>query len=41
MRKLKHVQTNIAASDAGPLPTDLQKALKAHRWDRKPTKWSQ
>lgn len=40
MRKLKHVQTNIAASDAGPLPTDLQKALKAHRWDRKPTKWS-
>jgi aryl-alcohol dehydrogenase-like predicted oxidoreductase len=41
MRKLKHVAMNIAASDAGPLPDDLHQALKAHRWDRQPTEWSQ
>lgn len=41
MRKARHVQTNIAASDAGPLPADLISALKAHRWDREPTEWSQ
>ncbi len=41
MRKLSHVETNIAASDAGPLPDDLLKQLKQHRWVRKPTPWSQ
>ena len=41
MRKLNHVEANIAASDAGPLPEDLHAKLRAHRWDRKPTEWSQ
>jgi aryl-alcohol dehydrogenase-like predicted oxidoreductase len=41
MRKEKHVRQNIATSDAGPLPEDLHSALRAHRWDRTPTKWSQ
>ena len=41
MRKLSHVETNIAASDAGPLPDDLYKELKRHRWERKPSPWSQ
>jgi len=41
MRKLSHVESNIAASDAGPLPDELYKQLKHHRWVRKPTPWSQ
>jgi aryl-alcohol dehydrogenase-like predicted oxidoreductase len=41
MRKLNHVESNIAASDAGPLPEDLQAKLRAHRWERQPAKWSQ
>jgi aryl-alcohol dehydrogenase-like predicted oxidoreductase len=41
MRKLNHVASNLAASDEGPLPTDLLDALRAHRWDREPTDWSQ
>jgi aryl-alcohol dehydrogenase-like predicted oxidoreductase len=41
MRKIHHVETNIAASDAGPLAEDLRAELRAHRWDRQPTKWSQ
>ena len=41
MRKLNHVEANIAASDAGPLNDDLHAKLKAHRWDRMPTEWSQ
>ncbi len=41
MRKLKHVEENIATSDAGPLPAELLEKLKAHRWDRTPTAWSQ
>ncbi|MDQ2974497.1 MAG: aldo/keto reductase [Acidobacteriota bacterium] len=40
MRKLSHVKTNIAASDAGPLPDELYQQLKAHRWVRKPMPWS-
>jgi aryl-alcohol dehydrogenase-like predicted oxidoreductase len=35
MRKLSHVETNIATSDAGPLPAELYKQLKQHRWVRK------
>jgi aryl-alcohol dehydrogenase-like predicted oxidoreductase len=35
MRKLAHVETNIAASDAGRLPADLYRQLKEHRWVRK------
>ena len=41
MRKTKHVESNIAASDKGGLDPDLIQQLRAHRWDRKPTKWSQ
>lgn len=41
MRKLSHVQANIEASDRGPLPRELHEKLKAHRWVRKPTPWSQ
>jgi len=41
MRKLKHVEANIAASDEGPLDKDLHTELKKHRWDREPTEWSQ
>ena len=41
MRRLRHVEGNLAASDAGPLPEELHQALHAHRWDRTPTKWSQ
>ena len=41
MRKLKHVEANIATSDAGPLPEELHAKLREHRWDREPTEWSQ
>jgi len=41
MRKLRHVESNMGCSDAGPLPKDLHTALKTHRWDREPTDWSQ
>jgi aryl-alcohol dehydrogenase-like predicted oxidoreductase len=41
MRKLKNVEANIKAGNSGPLPADLHKNLRAHRWDRNPTTWSQ
>jgi aryl-alcohol dehydrogenase-like predicted oxidoreductase len=41
MRKQHHVESNIAASDSGPLPDDLSARLRRHRWDRQPTSWSQ
>jgi aryl-alcohol dehydrogenase-like predicted oxidoreductase len=41
MRKINHVESNVAASAAGPLPEALHTKLRAHRWDRQPTKWSQ
>jgi aryl-alcohol dehydrogenase-like predicted oxidoreductase len=41
MRKGTHVQSNIAASDAGPLPAELLDELRRHRWVRKPAPWSQ
>ena len=41
MRKRKNVEANFAASAAGPLSPDLHKKLRAHRWDRNPTSWSQ
>ena len=36
-----NVRANIAASDAGPIAPALHSALRAHRWERKPTEWSQ
>jgi aryl-alcohol dehydrogenase-like predicted oxidoreductase len=41
MRNRRYVESNIAASDAGPLPEDLHSQLSAHRWERQPTEWSQ
>ncbi|HJQ33390.1 MAG TPA: aldo/keto reductase [Pyrinomonadaceae bacterium] len=41
MRKLKNVETNVAASDAGPLDSALIAELRPHRWERKPKPWSQ
>ena len=35
MRKAKHVEENIGASDAARLPEKLMVELKRHRWDRK------
>jgi hypothetical protein len=40
MRKLQHVEENIALSDQGPLDAALLQKLKAHRWDRVPQPWS-
>jgi len=41
MRKRKHVEANLASSDAGPLDPSLVRELQKHRWDRQPTEWSQ
>jgi len=41
MRKTRHVESNLAASDKGPLPADLHAKLRPHRWVRRPTHWSQ
>jgi len=40
MRSPEHVRENVAASDAGPLDSALLAALKKHRWDRTPQRWS-
>jgi aryl-alcohol dehydrogenase-like predicted oxidoreductase len=34
MRKARHVEANLRASDARPLPSDLIARLRDHRWDR-------
>ncbi|MFK7846318.1 MAG: aldo/keto reductase [Rhodothermales bacterium] len=41
MRKMRNVEANMGASDKGPLPEALHTSLRAHRWDREPTSWSQ
>jgi aryl-alcohol dehydrogenase-like predicted oxidoreductase len=41
MRKVKHVEANIASSDGKSLTKMLLGKLKNHRWDRTPTSWSQ
>jgi aryl-alcohol dehydrogenase-like predicted oxidoreductase len=41
MRKIRHVEANTAVSDGRPLDPALLTRLKAHRWDRTPTSWSQ
>lgn len=41
MRKIKHAESNIAASDKGSLSEALHTQLLKHRWERRPTKWSQ
>jgi aryl-alcohol dehydrogenase-like predicted oxidoreductase len=41
MRRVEHVERNLAASDAGSLSEPLHRELRSHRWDRTPTDWSQ
>lgn len=41
MRRLANVRANVAVSDGVPLDTAVAEKMKAHRWDRQPTKWSQ
>ena len=41
MRKIDNVEANIACSDKGGLSPELIGQLRAHRWDRRPTWWSQ
>jgi aryl-alcohol dehydrogenase-like predicted oxidoreductase len=41
MRKTKNVEANLATSDRGALSAELIHQLRAHRWDRQPTYWSQ
>lgn len=41
MRKVNHVEMNLATSDAGPLDASLVTDLEKHRWDREPKVWSQ
>ncbi len=41
MRKMRHVEENISASDKGPLEPSLLDSLYKFRWDREPTSWSQ
>ena len=41
MRKRRNVEANTAVSDGKALDLGLLQQLKAHRWDRTPTAWSQ
>jgi aryl-alcohol dehydrogenase-like predicted oxidoreductase len=41
MRKARNVHSNIDCSDGVVMDSELYRALKEHRWDRKPTDWSQ
>jgi aryl-alcohol dehydrogenase-like predicted oxidoreductase len=41
MRKTGHAEMNLKASNTGPLDQKLMKELEKHRWDRKPSAWSQ
>lgn len=40
MRKPANVLANVKAAEAGPLPPELVRLLRQHRWDRQPTGWS-
>lgn len=40
MRKDAHVRGNLALSDAGGLDAAVIERLRRHRWERKPTPWS-
>jgi aryl-alcohol dehydrogenase-like predicted oxidoreductase len=40
MRKMRHVESNLGASEKGALEPDLIERLRAHRWDRRPAPWS-
>jgi aryl-alcohol dehydrogenase-like predicted oxidoreductase len=40
MRKIRNVEANLPVSDQGGLEPDFLQQLRAHRWDRQPTPWS-
>jgi aryl-alcohol dehydrogenase-like predicted oxidoreductase len=40
MRRVANVESNLGASAAGALPAALVRKLRAHRWDRKPSRTS-
>ena len=40
MRKVRHVEANLGASEKGGLDAGLIERLRAHRWDRRPAPWS-
>lgn len=41
MRKIRNVEANTATSDGARLDPGLTAKLRDHRWDRRPTAWSQ
>ena len=41
MRKQRNVLANVGTSDGEGLPAGMLEELRNHRWDRKPTSWSQ
>ena len=41
MRRINHVGANMDAGDGNDLPDALLQKLRAHRWDRETTEWSQ
>jgi aryl-alcohol dehydrogenase-like predicted oxidoreductase len=41
MRRVRHVEANLAVSDGSKLPATLKEQVRGHRWDRVPTDWSQ
>jgi aryl-alcohol dehydrogenase-like predicted oxidoreductase len=41
MRSMAHVRANLSVSDRPGLPPAMTGELRRHRWDRKPTEWSQ
>ncbi len=41
MRKVRNVESNIAAGNKGGLERQILQELRLHRWDRSPTTWSQ
>ncbi|MEU7609152.1 aldo/keto reductase [Micromonospora sp. NPDC049204] len=41
MRRIAHVESNIAVSDGKPLEPEVLATLRRHRWSRQPTWWSQ
>lgn len=40
MRKVRNVEANVATSDGNPLPDELMAKLRAHRWVRHPSPYS-
>lgn len=40
MRRVRHVEANLAAGERGALDRELIARLRLHRWDRKPAPWS-